>query len=56
MIGVSICLVLGIVAFFFVLGEGLANNFEADDYGCGCFVSCILVIIGGFIWLMILKM
>ena len=52
MIGILIFLVLAIIVFFFLLGDGLANNFEGD---ASCLVFVIIAIIGGFIWLMILK-
>lgn len=52
MIGILIFLLLAIIVFFFLLGEGLANNFKGD---AGCLVYCIIAIIAGFVWLMILK-
>lgn len=52
MIGILIFLVLAIIIFFFLLGEGLANNFKGD---ASCLVYCIIAIIAGFVWLMILK-
>lgn len=52
MIGILLFLVLAIVVFFFLLGDGLANNFKGSAENL---VYCIIAIIGGFIWLMILK-
>lgn len=52
MIGILLFLVLAIIIFFFLLGEGIANNFKGD---ASVLVFVIIAIIGGFIWLMILK-
>ena len=52
MIGVLIFLVLAIIVLFFLLGEGLANDFKGD---WGCLVNCVIAIIAAFIWLMILR-
>lgn len=52
MIGILLFLVLAIIVFFFLLGEGIANNFKGD---ASAFVCCIIAIIAGFVWLMILK-
>lgn len=52
MIFVVLSLIVSLIVFFFLLLEGIANNFKGD---ASALVFVIIAIIGCIIWMVILK-